>query len=179
MTAHAPVRPADQYPCAIGIWLRLHGNSGTARIERVVALGAAAPTLLALIWSVRQTTDAPAPVDGIAVATAASLVCALGLVLDTVGARDTAANAQGRTDRLALEAGAGLILVPGTLLTLAAGSPFAGMLLVLAVLIRRFGRTPRAAAASPAAALLTLAGLLVAIVPLALASGSWPPASCS
>ncbi|TFC37136.1 hypothetical protein [Cryobacterium sp. TMT2-42-4] len=84
-----------------------------------------------------------------------------------MGARDTAANAQGRTDRLALEAGAGLILVPGTLLTLAAGSPFAGMLLVLAVLIRRFGRTPRAAAASPVAALLTLAGLLVAIVPLA------------
>ncbi|WP_166786470.1 hypothetical protein [Cryobacterium sp. TMT2-15-1] len=53
------------------------------------------------------------------------------------------------------------------------------MLLVLAVLIRRFGRTPRAAAASPVAALLTLAGLLVAIVPLALASGSWSPASCS
>ncbi|WP_104194269.1 SCO7613 C-terminal domain-containing membrane protein [Cryobacterium sp. M25] len=224
---------------AIGIWLRLHVYSGTARIERVVALGAAAPTLLALIWSVRQTTDAPAPVDGIAVATAALLVCALGLVLDTVGARDTASNTQGRTDRLALEAGAGLILVPGTLLTLAAGSPLAwlvlllvggtalvtaiapdglfgsrsprrhlgwlalllgtaglwvglnhvgteapvpyvlpvaGMLLVLAVLIRRFGRTPRAAAASPAAALLTLAGLLVAIVPLALASASGSPA---
>ncbi|HSP51687.1 MAG TPA: hypothetical protein VLO00_02230, partial [Cryobacterium sp.] len=53
--------------------------------------------------------------------------------------------------------------------------PVAGMLLLLAVLIRRFGRAPRATAASPVAALLTLAGLLVAIAPLALAATTGSP----
>ncbi|TFC93244.1 hypothetical protein E3T20_10665, partial [Cryobacterium sp. TmT3-12] len=50
--------------------------------------------------------------------------------------------------------------------------PVAGILLLLAVLIRRFGRVEHTAAASPVAALLTLAGLLVAIAPLALASAT-------
>ena len=223
---------------AIGVWLGLRGNPGTARIERFVALGAAAPTLLALFWSVRVAADVPATVDGIAMATSALLVCALGLALGTLAAGDTARGARARTDRLALEAGAAIILILGTLIVLAGRSPFAwlvlllagvtalvtaiapdglfgsrsprrhlgwpalllgtaglwvglnrggaetlepyvlpvaGVLLILAVLIRRFGRVPRTEAASPAAALLSLAGLFVAIVPLALASASGSP----
>ncbi len=233
-----PVVPTALLLGAIGIWLGLRGNPGTTRIERAVALGAAAPTLLALAWSVRQATDASASVDRIAVATAALLVCAVGLTGHTLVARDKARSPRAGTGRLALEAGATLILVPGTLIMLAGGSPFAwlvlllagvtalvtavapdglfgslsprrhlgwlalllgtaglwfglsrggaetlepyvlpvaGVLLVLAVLIRRFGRNPRADTASPVAALLTLAGLLVAIVPLALVSAVGSP----
>ena len=54
--------------------------------------------------------------------------------------------------------------------------PVAGLLLVVAVLVRRFGRVDRAAAASPVAALLTLAGLLVAVLPLAVAGQTGPVA---
>lgn len=50
--------------------------------------------------------------------------------------------------------------------------PVAAALLIVVALIRRFGRVDRSAAASPVAALLTLAGLLVAIAPLALAGQS-------
>lgn len=52
--------------------------------------------------------------------------------------------------------------------------PVAGLLLVVAVLVRRFGRVDRAAAASPVAALLTLAGLLVAVLPLSVAGQTGP-----
>lgn len=54
--------------------------------------------------------------------------------------------------------------------------PVAGLLLVVALLVRRFGRVDRAAAASPVAALLTLAGLLVAVLPLAVAGQTGPVA---
>ena len=47
--------------------------------------------------------------------------------------------------------------------------PLAGTLLALAALLWRFGRVDRAVAASPGAALLTFAGLSVALLPLALA----------
>ena len=50
--------------------------------------------------------------------------------------------------------------------------PVAGVVLVTAALIRRYGQIDRASAASPVAALLTLAGLLVALAPLALAAQS-------
>ncbi|WP_370448763.1 SCO7613 C-terminal domain-containing membrane protein [Cryobacterium sp. TMT1-3] len=50
--------------------------------------------------------------------------------------------------------------------------PVAGVVLVTAALIRRYGRIDRASAASPVAALLTLAGLLIALAPLALAAQS-------
>ncbi|MET0956236.1 MAG: hypothetical protein ABWY68_09820, partial [Cryobacterium sp.] len=46
--------------------------------------------------------------------------------------------------------------------------PLAGTLLALAALLWRFGRVDRAVAASPGAALLTFAGLSVALLPLAL-----------
>ena len=46
--------------------------------------------------------------------------------------------------------------------------PVAGVLLLLAVLLWRFGRVDRAVTASAGAALLTLAGLLVALLPLAI-----------
>jgi len=45
--------------------------------------------------------------------------------------------------------------------------PLAGLLLLLAALLWRFGRVDRAVAASPGSALLTLAGLVVALLPLA------------
>ncbi|MEB0001006.1 hypothetical protein QN367_18220 [Cryobacterium sp. RTS3] len=50
--------------------------------------------------------------------------------------------------------------------------PVAAVLLVLAALIRRFGQVDRRTAGSPVAGWLTLAGLLVALVPLALVSGT-------
>ena len=46
--------------------------------------------------------------------------------------------------------------------------PVAGLLLIVAALIRRFGRMDRTTTASPVAALLSLAGLLVATLPIAL-----------
>ncbi|MDJ0350269.1 hypothetical protein [Cryobacterium sp. PH29-G1] len=48
--------------------------------------------------------------------------------------------------------------------------PVAGVVLVTALLIRRYGQSDRASAASPVAGLLVLAGLLTALVPLALVS---------
>lgn len=50
--------------------------------------------------------------------------------------------------------------------------PVAAALLVLAALIRRFGRVDRVQAASSVAGVLVLAGLLVAILPLALIAGT-------
>ncbi|MEC5151547.1 SCO7613 C-terminal domain-containing membrane protein [Cryobacterium sp. GrIS_2_6] len=50
--------------------------------------------------------------------------------------------------------------------------PVAAVLLVLAALIRRFGQVDRRTAGSPVAGWLTLAGLLVALVPLALVAGT-------
>ncbi|TFB93791.1 MULTISPECIES: SCO7613 C-terminal domain-containing membrane protein [unclassified Cryobacterium] len=52
--------------------------------------------------------------------------------------------------------------------------PVAAVLLVLAALIRRFGLVDRRTAGSPVAAWLTLAGLLVALVPVALVAGTGP-----
>ncbi|KFF59588.1 hypothetical protein JF66_10255 [Cryobacterium sp. MLB-32] len=50
--------------------------------------------------------------------------------------------------------------------------PVAAVLLGIAALIRRFGRVPRADTASPVASFLTLVGLVVALVPLAIVGQS-------
>jgi hypothetical protein len=54
--------------------------------------------------------------------------------------------------------------------------PVAGTVLALAALLWRYGRVDRAVAASPGAALLTLAGLSLALVPLALTGQTGPVA---
>ncbi|WP_104164008.1 SCO7613 C-terminal domain-containing membrane protein [Cryobacterium sp. N22] len=53
--------------------------------------------------------------------------------------------------------------------------PLAGLLLLLAALLWRYGRVDRAVTASPGAALLTLAGLSVALLPLALTAQTGSP----
>jgi hypothetical protein len=50
--------------------------------------------------------------------------------------------------------------------------PVAGVVLLTAALVRRYGRIDQNTAASPVAAMLTLAGLLIALAPLAVASQS-------
>lgn len=206
------------------LWVLARGNQAVLPRERFVAAIALAPTTLLLVWTIIRATDAPAPVESIAVPAVALVVCAIALALGTLRA--------GVRERLGLEIGAAIILVPAvgaatgpdrtlgwlTLvlagvaalivaiapdglfasrsprrhvgwLALALGTaglwlglsragedalepyvlPVAGVLLVVAALIRRFGRVDRTVAASPVAALLTLAGLSVAVVPLALA----------
>ncbi|MBG6056624.1 hypothetical protein RCH16_001298 [Cryobacterium sp. MP_M5] len=233
------------------VWV-LAGRNRELHRERLTAAGALAPVLLLLGWSVIRATDAPAAVATLALpaAAAALLVFALALFLGTrggltagsaatAGTGATAGTADRDRDRLALEAGAALVLVPaaawavsadldvGWLVLLVAGVaalvaaiaadglfasrsprrhlgwlamglgiaglwrglsaagtdalepfvlPVAGLLLVVAVLVRRFGRVDRVAAASPVAALLTLAGLLVAVLPLAVAGQTGPVA---
>ncbi|WP_166788019.1 SCO7613 C-terminal domain-containing membrane protein, partial [Cryobacterium adonitolivorans] len=53
--------------------------------------------------------------------------------------------------------------------------PLAGLLLLVAALLWRYGRADRAVTASPGAALLTLAGLSVALLPLALSMQTGSP----
>ena len=206
------------------LWVLARGNQGALPRERFVAAVALAPAFLLLAWNIIRATDAPASVESIAVPAVALVVCAIALALGTLRAR-------GR-ERLGLEIGAAIILVPtvgeaagldrplGWLtlvlagvaallvaiapdglfaslsprrhlgwLALALGTaglwlglsragedalepyvlPLAGVLLVVAALTHRFGRVDRTVTASPVAALLTLAGLSVAIAPLALA----------
>ncbi|MBC7442482.1 MAG: hypothetical protein H7311_08165, partial [Ramlibacter sp.] len=109
---------------ALLLWLLVPANRDILARERLVAAIGVAPVLWLLVWSVARITPAT-PDDRILVIPAAALVAgALGLTLGLLRGRSR--------DRLALETGAALVLVPGTIWALAAAQPLGWLLLLLA-----------------------------------------------
>jgi hypothetical protein len=106
------------------LWLLLRGNRYIMPRERLIATGALGPVLLLLLWGVIRATDAPVDLRAIAIPASALTVCALALALGTLGSR--------RYDRLALEAGAALVLVPGTAWLVFVAHPLDWLMLLLA-----------------------------------------------
>ncbi|MDJ0339721.1 hypothetical protein [Cryobacterium sp. PH31-O1] len=234
---------------ACALWVFLRANRGTLHAERAIAAVALAPLLLLLVREVVFATDAVASVVTLAPPAVALVVCSLALFRGSVATGPGAAGAGAAgivasservdrfapRDRIALEIGAVIVLVPAAFtaavtfrslgwlvvvlagivalilaiapdglfgsrsnrrhfgwLALALGTaglwlglawagtvalepyvlPVAGVVLVTAALIRRYGQIDRASTASPVAALLTLAALLIALAPLALAAQS-------
>ncbi|TFD16713.1 hypothetical protein E3T32_14955 [Cryobacterium sp. TMT2-23] len=117
--AHATVLLA-----ALLFWLLLPANRDILARERLVAAIGVAPVLWLLLWSVARIPPAT-PEDRVLVVPAAALVaCGLGLTLGLLRGRSR--------DRLALEAGAALVLVPGTIWALATAQPLGWLMLLLA-----------------------------------------------
>ncbi|TFB75357.1 hypothetical protein E3O06_05925 [Cryobacterium glaciale] len=218
--------------CAV--WVLVRANRGGLHTERGIAAVALAPLLFLLVREVLFATDAVASVFTLAPPAVALVVCSLALFRST-DASSVRVDRFARRDRIALEIGAAIVLIPAAFtaavtfrslgwlvivlagivalimaiapdgifgsrsnrrhfgwLAIALGTaglwlglaragtvalepyvlPVAGVVLITAVLIRRYGRIDRTSAASPVAGLLTLAGLLIALAPLALAAQS-------
>ncbi|TFB88979.1 hypothetical protein E3O44_04950 [Cryobacterium algoricola] len=121
---------------AAALWLALRGNRVGAPIERLTAIVALAPVLLLLLGAVLRATDAPTTVADVAAPAAAILCCALGLTLGSLGSRTPPGTPPSMprrpSDRLALEAGALLVLGPATITAIATGRPLGWVALLLA-----------------------------------------------
>ncbi|WP_129590529.1 SCO7613 C-terminal domain-containing membrane protein [Cryobacterium aureum] len=221
---------------ACAVWVFVSANRGALHWERVIAGLALGPAVFLLVREVLFATDAVASVFTLAAPAVALVVGSLALFRGTTGTTGTlGVDLSARRDRIALEIGAAIVLVPavftavvtlrslGWLAIVLAGIvalimaiapdglfgsrsnrrhfgwlalllgtvglwlgldragvvalepyvlPVAGVVLVTASLIRRYGTTDRLSEASAVAGLLTFAGLLIALVPLAVSSES-------
>ncbi|TFD90062.1 SCO7613 C-terminal domain-containing membrane protein [Cryobacterium serini] len=239
---------------ACALWVFLRANDGVLHWERAIAAIVLAPAMYLLVREILFATAAVTSVFILAAPAVALVVCSLALLhgtnrsgnTDSVTASPAVNDAAGATgaldvdsfarrDRVALEIGAAIVLVPalftavvtfrslGWLVIVFAGIvalimaiapdglfgsrskrrhfgwlalflgtaglwlgldragivalepyvlPVAGIVLTTAALIRRFGTTDRSSEASPVAGLLTFAGLLIALVPLAVSPES-------
>jgi hypothetical protein len=128
---------------AAALWVFLPRNRGALHWERMIAALALAPALLLLIREVLLAANAVTSVFSIAPMVVALVVCALALLRGTFGSppagTDTGAAAgtgtQVRRDRIALELGATMVLVPTVFTALVTFRSLGWLVIVLAGIV--------------------------------------------